>query len=107
MRGVQILSVALVAFLGNSLAIPLGTTELSRPETSISGRACEPVYSKRDEDESGNPLKREDDEPGCAWKRDEDEPGDRWKRDEGEPGDRWKRDEGEPGDRWKRDTLRV
>ena len=84
MRGVQILSVALVVFLGNGLAIPLGTTELWRPETSIAGRGC---IGK--------------------WKRDENEPKSVWERDEDEPGSKWKRDEDEPGSRWKRDAPRV
>ena len=58
MRGVQILSVALVVLLGNGLASPLGPTEVGRRETSISGRGRGPI------------TERDEEEPGAPWKRD-------------------------------------
>ena len=103
MRGVQILSVALVVFLGHSLAIPVGTPigapELSRSETSL---------SKRQPDCSGSGNSEGDgDDVGCFWGRDEDGKGG-----EDEPGRFWGKDEDgkgdgdEPGYFWWRDASR-
>lgn len=82
MRGLQILSLALVAFCGKSFAVPLSGPDLGKPEISIARR--------EDSDRFGEKLVRDEDEPGSKWKRDE-EPGSPWRRDEEEPGSPWKR----------------
>ncbi|KAM0797083.1 hypothetical protein BDR22DRAFT_864768 [Usnea florida] len=65
MRGMQILSVALVLLLGPGLAVPVGMTELSRLETRRQPGCAGSGESGRDEGEKGF-----ESPPPCFWGRD-------------------------------------
>ena len=67
MRGIQILSVALVLFLGQGLALPVGTPELSGLETRRQPGCAGSGTSGRDE---GEGEKGFESPPPCFWGRD-------------------------------------